>query len=57
MFDGDIICRSKHGNGSKFIFIVAISEQSNWKENIISNNRILNPDKKDYEKIEIIEAT
>ena len=51
MFDGDIICHSKHGHGSKFIFIVAIGEQSNWKGNKISSDRILNPNKKDYEKI------
>ena len=54
MFDGEIICRSRHGYGSNFIFIVAISEQGDMNVNSISSDRILNPVKKDYEKIEII---
>ena len=55
MFDGDIICRSQHGHGSNFIFVVAISEDIDGElDNGISSDRIMNPDKKDYEKIEII---
>lgn len=32
-FDGDIICRSEYGKGSKFIFIVALDNKNNAQSN------------------------
>lgn len=44
MFDGDIICRSKYGVGTNFIFIVALDNQrsdSHYQDT--SSQRIKNP--------------
>lgn len=54
MFNGDIICRSKHGHGATFVFIVALSNDDLiGQKNGSSCDRIQNPIKKDYEKIEL----
>ena len=48
MFNGNIICKSKEGQGSSFIFIVELSQ--NQCTNMISN-RIMNPNLRKYNKI------
>lgn len=55
MFQGDIVCRSKLGYGSNFIFVVALGSESmdGLSNNLVYNNRILNPVKKQYQKIDI----
>lgn len=54
MFDGDIICQSQKGHGATFIFILAMGlEDSNSKNVSEASNRIQNPVKKQYEKIEL----
>jgi len=53
LFDGDIICRSKQGQGTTFTFIVALGKKSNEVTHDIGSQRILNPVKKFYEKIDL----
>lgn len=53
MFDGDIICRSTQGEGTTFTFIVALGKKSNEVTHDIGSQRILNPVKKFYEKIDL----
>ena len=44
MFGGDIICRSKPGYGSNFIFIAALDEHNySGRDNGVSSERIQNP--------------
>ena len=54
MFDGDIICRSKPGHGSNFVFIVALGNGSNNNDNgsgnLSSGGRIMNPIQRQYQK-------
>ena len=49
MFNGGIICRSKEGQGSNFIFIVELSENQFHKK---VSNRIMNPNLRTYSKLE-----
>lgn len=54
MFDGDIVCHSQYGKGTNFIFLMALAaDQVDNLHDVTSNNRILNPIKKEYKKIEI----
>lgn len=53
MFHGDIICQSEHGQGSNFIFIVALGNGTENASNNISNSRIRNTILKTYNKIQI----
>lgn len=53
LFDGDIICRSTQGEGTTFTFIVALGKKSNEVTHDIGSQRILNPVKKFYEKIDL----
>lgn len=53
MFDGEMICRSKKGHGSNFVFIMAIDENIDTFKDNLELDRILNPVYKEYDKIEI----
>ena len=55
MFDGDIVCHSNYGHGSNFILIVAIGQDINDQVRNYHCDRIMNPDQKIYEKINIFE--
>ena len=56
MFDGDIICRSKEGFGSNFIFIVGLGQDDEVTSNEqVTNIRIKNPIIKHYQKIVIFD--
>lgn len=54
MFEGNIICRSQLGEGTNFIFIVALGQglgaDPDRNQGVL---RILNPLKKQYRKIKI----
>ena len=47
---GDIICRSEFGVGTNFIFLVGLGRE-NGDGNKILPKRILNPIKREYEKL------
>lgn len=54
MFEGDIICRSKQGKGSNFVFLVALGSRETVDDDCLkTNNRILNPFQKIYGKIHL----
>ena len=53
MFDGEIICISKFGQGTNFVFIVALTQIADNEDSSNLNNRIMNPIQKNYEKIKI----
>lgn len=53
MFDGEIICRSRLGFGTNFIFIVALDGGIDEQENDQGITRIMNPIKKKFQKIKI----
>ena len=52
MFNGDIICRSNYGYGTKFIFLIALEPELIETE-IDSSKRIMNPIRRDYKKMMI----
>ena len=52
MFNGDIICNSKEGIGSNFIFIVPLSNNEIiLVDDKLRNHRIINPIEKPYSKL------
>lgn len=43
MFNGDIVCQSELGKGSKFTFVVSLERDQNLAGEDLKNQRILNP--------------
>lgn len=52
MFGGDIICQSQEGQGSNFVFVVALGSQMEGCSGR-KQKRILNPIQKTYHKIKL----
>ena len=55
MFSGDVVCHSKRGEGSNFVFIMALGE-SDLSSSVQNSSgvRILNPVRKEYQKIKVV---
>lgn len=57
MFEGDILCRSKFGQGSNFVFIVALSSDTEAMSGSTHSQmqRMINPISFKYQKLKINE--
>lgn len=53
MYEGEIICRSKFGVGSNFVFIVALGDAAELSDTEGPVKRIVNPIQKEYLKINL----
>lgn len=57
MFDGHIICRSKQGAGSNFVFIVALGTEHMLDDKQTTACRMLNPIQQTYNKLSFVKQS
>lgn len=54
MFDGDIICKSEAGEGTRFVLVLALGGNEISNQSVKSkNSRMKNPVLKVYDKMEL----